>query len=142
MATNYTENYQLPIWAANDAFLREEFNDAHEKIEDARTEMAAKIPRIAAGSYKGTGEYASGSGFTKTLEFGFSAQLVLIMRSDSNAYLSGVFVRPSPRGICGFGNCEIVGAVWSETGLTWVSSQDANYQLNANNVTYYWLAIG
>ena len=35
MASNYTENYQLPLWAADDAFLRAEFNDAHEKIEEA-----------------------------------------------------------------------------------------------------------
>ena len=40
MATNYTENYQLPLWAADDAFLRTEFNDAHEKIDAALASKA------------------------------------------------------------------------------------------------------
>ena len=41
MASNYTEHYQLPIWAPEDSFLREEFNDANQKIDDALGEKAA-----------------------------------------------------------------------------------------------------
>ena len=46
MASNYTENYQLPIWAADDAFLRTEFNDAHEKIDGAIWE-ASRVVKLA-----------------------------------------------------------------------------------------------
>ena len=35
MASNYTTNYELPLWAADDAFLRTEFNDANQKIDAA-----------------------------------------------------------------------------------------------------------
>ena len=35
MASNYTEHYQLPIWAPDDSFLREEFNESHQKIDAA-----------------------------------------------------------------------------------------------------------
>ena len=52
MASNYTENYQLPLWAADDAFLREEFNDANQKIDAAicearRAETLADITLAA-----------------------------------------------------------------------------------------------
>ena len=142
MASNYTENYQLPLWAADDAFLRTEFNDAHEKIEDALTEMAAKIPRIAAGSYKGTGEY--GVGVSKTLEFGFAAQLVLIMRDDGNSQLSGLFLRPCTTGLGGFDNNSSPGLTWTDTGVTWTAGDTyyADGLLNAKNKTYRWWAIG
>ena len=43
MASNYTTNYELPLWAADDAFLCTEFNDAHEKIEDALAEVPIKL---------------------------------------------------------------------------------------------------
>ena len=35
MASNYTEHYQLPIWSPEDSFLREEFNESHQKIDAA-----------------------------------------------------------------------------------------------------------
>ena len=35
MASNYTEHYQLPIWAPEDSFLREEFNETNQKIDTA-----------------------------------------------------------------------------------------------------------
>ena len=137
-----TEHYGLPQWEPTDRVLREDFNDMTEQLESELTKMAEKIPRIASGSYKGTGEYAFGSDFSKVLEFGFAAQLVIVLRSDNNIYLSAIFVRPCERGICGFGNGESIDAAWSSTGLAWQSIKDYNYQLNANNVTYYWLAIG
>ena len=40
MASNYTTNYQLPLWAADDAFLRTEFNDANQKIDAALASKA------------------------------------------------------------------------------------------------------
>ena len=41
MASNYTEHYQLPIWDPEDSFLREEFNEANQKIDAALGEKAA-----------------------------------------------------------------------------------------------------
>ena len=72
MATNYTENYQLPIWAADDAFLRTEFNDAHEKIDGAIAGL------IVTGTY--TGDADSGTGRTKkqTVTLGFQPRFLFV----------------------------------------------------------------
>ena len=45
-----TEIYQLPQWEATDRVLREDFNEAFAQVK-------ASIPRIAAGTYVGTGAY-------------------------------------------------------------------------------------
>ena len=42
MASNYTTNYALPLWEPQDSFLRTEFNEAHQKIDDALGAMATK----------------------------------------------------------------------------------------------------
>ena len=69
MASSYTTNYELPIWAADDAFLRTEFNEANEKIDAALGVLAQSTCncRIVTGSYTGTGEY--GSAHPNTLTF-------------------------------------------------------------------------
>ena len=54
MASNYTENYQLPLWAADDAFLRTEFNDANQRIDAALA--SASADRMFVGSYTGNGQ--------------------------------------------------------------------------------------
>ena len=64
MASSYTTNYQLNQWAAADKVLREEFNQDNVKIDTALAQKAdqsalntaaAKIPKIAAGTYIGNG---------------------------------------------------------------------------------------
>ena len=55
MASNYTTNYELPLWAADDAFLRTEFNDANQKI-DAALEIATAERELAA--YTTAGSYS------------------------------------------------------------------------------------
>ena len=53
MASNYTTNYELPLWEPQDSFLRTEFNDANQKIDAGLT--AANAERIHVGSYTGDG---------------------------------------------------------------------------------------
>ena len=40
MASNYTTNYELPLWEPQDSFLRTEFNDANQKIDDALIQLS------------------------------------------------------------------------------------------------------
>ena len=87
MASNHTENYQLPLWGADDAFLRTEFNDAHEKIEDALTEITAGVPRIAVGSYT-PGTLAADVPYHVSL--GFRPKAVLIWVNQVSAYSAQV----------------------------------------------------
>ena len=44
MASNYTTNYELPLWEPQDSFLRTEFNEAHQKIDDALAENLHLFP--------------------------------------------------------------------------------------------------
>ena len=46
MASNYTTNYKLPLWEGGDDFVREEFNEAHEKVDAALGTMADEIARV------------------------------------------------------------------------------------------------
>ena len=39
MASNYTENYKLPLWEGGDSFVREEFNAANKTIDAALGEL-------------------------------------------------------------------------------------------------------
>ena len=142
MASNYTTNYELPLWAADDAFLRTEFNDAHEKIEDALTETAENIPKIAVGSYVGDGRM----GFSNSIqiEIGFAARLVLIMRESGNSQATALFLRPCKIGaVIANGNCA-PGLTWTSTGVSWCANDiyGAGGVMNEKNTTYHWWAIG
>ena len=55
MASNYTEHYQLPIWSPEDSFLREEFNETNQKIEDALGGLVLEPLKAASRSYTGDG---------------------------------------------------------------------------------------
>ena len=48
MASNYTTNYELPLWEPQDSFLRTEFNEAYQKIDAAldRAERWVKLHDI------------------------------------------------------------------------------------------------
>ena len=68
MATNHTENYALNLWTPQDSFLREEFNENTEKIDEA---VAACVP--VTGTYTGT------KGAEQHIVLGFRPRLVLFM---------------------------------------------------------------
>ena len=135
---NYTDNYQLHQWEAGDDFLRTDFNEDFQKIDAA----LGTIPKIAAGSYRGTGTH--GTLETKQLEIGFAARLVLIMRDDYNSQLSGLFLRPCQHGLGGFDNNSNPILTWTDTGVSWTANGNsmAAGLLNDKDVTYRWWAIG
>lgn len=54
MATNYTENLGLCLWAAEDAVLRTEFNADHRKLDEAIT--ALKLAVGVLDTYDGTAD--------------------------------------------------------------------------------------
>ncbi len=71
MASNYTTNYELPLWEPQDSFLRTEFNDANQKIDTALT--AANAERIHVGSYTGDGTTG-----TRTIPLPFTPKVVMV----------------------------------------------------------------
>ena len=52
MASGQTEHYGLSQWAAEDSFLREEFNEGFRKIDAGLAEM----PKVVTGRFMGDGE--------------------------------------------------------------------------------------
>ena len=165
MAANYTTNYQLPIWAAGDAFLRTEFNDAHEKIEDALTELDGKIAgntadvaeltqyagncRIAAGSYTGTGK--TGASYPNTLTFSFQPKLVIIGEDTNHS----VFVYPCTKAagqVLAHGKYGVLHLTWGDNSVSWYVDGYYNtqmnegglpsHQLNEPGTTYHYIALG
>ena len=152
MATNYTENYQLPIWAADDAFLRTEFNEANEKIDAALGVLAQSMGncRIVTGSYTGTGEY--GSAHPNTLTFDFPPKLVVITVGDAHS----VLLSPNTQAAGyheAYTRYGMLKVTWSGNSVSWYvtgyyngslhsTGGDAEHQLNQSGTSYYYLAIG
>ena len=129
-----TESYQLPQWEATDRVLREDFNEAFAQVE-------ASIPRIAAGTYVGTGAYKTS--YTE-LNVGFAPKFIFILNGTGSRYihaLAGVtrVNIASSTNIAYFCTLE-----WTSTGLQWrnANGADAGDQLNKSGETYDWLAIG
>ena len=138
MATNYTENYQLPIWAADDAFLRTEFNEANEKIDAALGALAQSAGncRIVTGSYTGTGE--CGSAHPNTLTFDGPPLLLFVGK-----YWQFWAIRGSTGAapIGGGNNVQSVTLTWNGNTVQWYSSRSETSQLNEAQTTYHYLAL-
>lgn len=85
MASNYTSNYNLPLWAAEDDFLRTEFNEAHQKIDAALGEkadadaLAAVETQVETRPWIVTGTYTGDGQTSKTVTLGFQPRLVLVV---------------------------------------------------------------
>ena len=104
-----TEHYDLPQWEPTDRVLREDFNAAMRSIESA-------IPRIAFGTYVGTGTYKTS--YTE-LNVGFAPKFIFILNGTGSRYihaLAGVtrVNIASSTNIAYFCTLE-----WTSTGLQW-----------------------
>ena len=98
MATNHTEAYGLNQWVHSDSVLMADFNEDNVKIEQALLDLKASMPKIATGSYVGTG--TGGAENPSTLELDFSPKVIIITTDGKTdeAYASTstprFFVRP------------------------------------------------
>ena len=135
MATNHTTNYALNLWEPTDAFLREEFNENFQKLDEA-------TPHIATGTYQGNNE---GERF---LDLGFTPKAVYICTnygcaydsSGSNSfYLGGLIVAGGP--LTGSGH--IYGRIVEGGFKVYRISDGARtFATNQLTITYHYLAIG
>ena len=141
MASNYTTNYELPLWEPQDSFLRTEFNEAHQKIDAALGSMALKSeiagkPDLVTGSYVGSGAYGSGSPNALT----FSGTPVLVLIRNGPYVLS--LMRPvtdSPN--TAHSNYGRNTTAWTENGVSWYNTENAGYQMNNSGQEYPYLAL-
>lgn len=158
MASNQTPSYGLNQWSLNDYVIMEEFNEDNRKTEQALLALKSAMPRIATGSYVGTG--TSGEDNPNTLEFDFTPQLIIVTTDGASNYITNtsdnsapwIFVRPwqytnrfSRSNTSSTSYYTYV--TWLEKGVSWyVAMGNGNPhpigQLNAEGQTYHYLAIG
>lgn len=168
-AMGKTANYGLPKWEKSDFIKMDDFNDAFGKLDaalKANADAAAgaasaervtaleqdvgaggKNCRIAWGSYTGTGKYGSANPNTLTFDF---KPLVVWVGSDSSGKgtaFPATFMRPviTSRSDNSTPDHQL-NVTWGEKGLSWYASSYttiyAGNQCNAENTTYYYVAIG
>lgn len=101
-------------------------------------ESAASAPKIAFGSYVGTGEY--GSDHPNRLTFDFAPRLLVICATEDPVYNSG-FVVCHAGGRTGTGG--VAASVDGHT-VSWYDAvgKTAQAQLNTADTLYYYVAIG
>ena len=108
----------------------------------------ASIPRIETGSYVGTGTY--GETNPNSLTFGFEPKVVIITKTGT--YTSG-YVFALMRGIEQISTISASSTTaisyfsWNGNTVSWYNSNSnastaRSYQLNENNVRYYYFALG
>lgn len=102
---------------------------------------AVTAPKIETGSYVGTGTY--GQANPNTLTFGFVPKLVIVL--DANRFFApAVMVYGSSFATSAGANSSdyyLRGITWGKE-FSWYNTTNANNQLNINNFTYYYIAIG
>lgn len=142
MSTNYTEHLGLTLWEANDPVLRTEFNANNQKLDT----VLGAMPRIAVGSYVGTGD--TGPDHPNTLTFDFTPMMVVIAVDALNAIDPGTVMIRGQNGVPGFGYLPSsaysmqIHVDWKNNGLSWYNDNDPYNQLNSSGYTYCYFAIG
>ncbi len=156
MASNHTPTYGLNQWSLEDSVIMEEFNTDNRNIEQALLNLQAAMPKIATGSYVGTG--TGGAETPNTLTFDFSPKVIIITTEGLSASPSTststprFFVRPwkyanSYASGNTSSNTYYTYVTWLDKGVSWYSQNNdgdprAGGQLNSEGVTYHYFAIG
>ncbi len=158
MSSKQTPIYGLNQWSLEDGVIMEEFNTDNRKIEQALVELKTAMPKIATGSYVGTG--TAGEEYPNTLTFDFEPKFIAIFSNEEdvspNNENGGVapwlFVRPWK-----YTNRHFDGSnsnysyktyvTWLDNGASWYAQHGDGTpnpagQLNAEGRTYHYLAIG
>ena len=145
MASNYTEHYQLPIWSPEDSFLREEFNESHQKIDAALEGLDGQLKilertagncRYICGSYIGTGLY--GHNRKNTLTFPSQPLVVMINGGWRTWFLRG---SSSATADSGSNSGDFLNLEWEGHTVRWYNTSDETRQLNEKDTTYRYMAF-
>ena len=143
-----TTNYQLNQWAKSDRIMMDDFNADNQKIDAALAALGGAIaaaPKIAVGSYTGSG--SCGASSPRTLTFAFQPKLVIIVENSwdylkaGTALISGQSLSAGIGGGTNSGACLGLTVSWSGNSVTWYGPS-AEKQLDMENTGYFYCAIG
>ena len=175
MASNHTEHFSLNQWQADDQVLRTDFNEDNAKIDSALKDLAAAqaekadqtaldakkattaaleavraaVPKIAVGTYTGTGTYGDSKPCTLDLTqtIGREPQLVLVRRQTdpSGRTKCLTLIRGAAAADC-YNAHDILSdttnrITWTGKRVSWYG-ESASVQMNESGFLYIYLAIG
>ena len=148
---NYTQNLHLPQWEASDRIHHDDFNDAMAKIDEAvktvsdtAAAIQAVVPKIATGSYRGTGTHGSAS--PTSLTFDFPPKIVILHKQDGYVR-AGVFFQGETTAYIPYviNDAVEMHVSWSNGGktLSWYCDTGTeDHQMNHTTHRYRYYAIG
>ena len=143
-----TTNYQLNQWAKSDRVMMDDFNADNLKVDSALAalgEAIAAAPKIAVGSYTGSG--SCGASSPRTLTFAFQPKLVIVVENSwdylkaGTALISGQSLSAGIGGGTNSGACLGLTVSWSGNSVTWYGPS-AEKQLDIENCEYFYCAVG
>ena len=134
-----TTNYQLPKWEKTDRIQMSDFNDMTATLDAA----LAGMPKLALGTYTGTGE--KGQSAPTSLTLSFPPKFLAVFP------INGLYRLLCARGMEGsntspnghsYGN---VAVAWDGSTVSWHTTDSgagADYQLNRLDTQYFYIALG
>ena len=134
-----TTNYQLPKWEKTDRIQMKDFNDRTATLDAA----LAGMPKLALGTYTGTGE--KGQSAPTSLTLSFPPKFLAVFP------INGLYRLLCARGMEGsntspnghsYGN---VAVAWDGSTVSWHttdSGEGADFQLNRLDTQYFYIALG
>ena len=134
-----TTNYQLPKWEKTDRIQMKDFNDMTATLDAALTGM----PKLALGTYTGTGE--KGQSAPTSLTLSFPPKFLAVFP------INGLYRLLCARGMEGsntspnghsYGN---VAVAWDGSTVSWHTTDSgagADFQLNRLDTQYFYIALG
>ena len=131
---SYTLNYQLHQWEPQDPFLRADFNEDLQKIDQALTGKGNC--KIITGTYVGTG--TCGKNAPNSLTFEAPPLMVVIGGECFTTAISGTTIATLLQS--GGNYYYSLHLTWAGNTLSWYQENLANLQLNSKDVTYHYLA--
>lgn len=149
----FTQNYQLRKPGDADNVLVGDLNFNMDTLDDVIKKMGNDVSsraRVVSGTYVGTGAFGSSS--KNTLTFKILPKVVFIFHTSGgsstpinlSAFLIMPFVSNANAPVIGpaTGHTVSVASTQSNKKITWYSRDDAISQMNAENWTYTYVAIG
>ena len=134
-----TTNYQLPKWEKTDRIQMKDFNDMTAALDAA----LAGMPKLALGTYTGTGE--KGQSAPTSLTLSFPPKFLAVFP------INGLYRLLCARGMEGsntspnghsYGN---VAVAWDGSTVSWHTTDSgagADFQLNRLDTQYFYIALG
>ena len=134
-----TTNYQLPKWEKTDRIQMKDFNDMTATLDTA----LAGMPKLALGTYTGTGE--KGQSAPTSLTLSFPPKFLAVFP------INGLYRLLCARGMEGsntspnghsYGN---VAVAWDGSTVSWHTTDSgagADFQLNRLDTQYFYIALG